>query len=619
MASPVGNEHGGVSNAIATAANALKNKFSNIWPLLKSKLNELARSSSCIPPSWYTSKFIPTEVALCLLICSMFPENFRIPVEDLVMYGMGLELFEDMHDMIEARHRVHAVIKIFNDLKYPRKQIGDQIRIAHEEFRPHNDYVKVLAGAHDLANSVASSCPFLFHREIVTKKWPESNLTRYKDCFGLALVLKKINHLMYFKCPKLSFLQLQYGDDSQVIPADFFKGMENLRVLSLDIPSLPYSLDVLRNLRTLHVKLLEFKDMHWIGGLKNLEFLSISTISLTNIPREMGHLEKLRVLNLRKVSLAYIPPGVLSRMLKLEELYLPLSFIRWACRAEEHKEYDEWNSAEEDNFDDGEIINASLSEIVFLPLNALQVTVSNASVLPRKSPIFKNIQLFKILEPNSIKHQHFSENSMNELQLTGDAHDVKESGICDLMCITEKLILTRVTNLKNVIYQLEDCDLPLLKKLLISECDELEYVIDTTPKPILPKYYSFCKLTKDLHLSMLPNLKGIWCGNWTNFRCFENLSHISIRFCHKLKYGFPLSIVRGWTLLKSVEVLDCNEMVAIFYEDEEDGIPLMLGSIEKLDLHSLPNLIGILINKDNTITVHDATNQSLTTNKVKKQ
>ncbi|XP_065856118.1 uncharacterized protein [Euphorbia lathyris] len=472
----------------------------------------------------------------------------------------------------------------------------------------------MLDGARDLAKSIPSRNRLVFHREVIIEKWPESNW--YKDCYGLSLVLKNVGeHPVNLECPKLTLLQLQYRDDSQGIPINFFEGMKELRVLSLDVPSLPQSLNVLRNLRTLRLKEPKFEDMSWIGGLINLEFLSIVVLSSTDIPWGMGQLENLRLLDLRKMNIAYIPAGVLSRLLKLEELYFPLSFRRWGCKPKKYDAYDEWESGEEDNSDDEERINASLTDIVSLSLNALQITVPKASNLPKKSQIFKNIQEFKILVPNNVKYQPFGQDSVNQLQLTGEACDVKESGICDLMSRTEDLSLTRVRNLKNVIDQLEDHDFLRLKKMIISECDELEYIADTTKKIILSEGdYLFRKL-ECLHLSRLPNLKEICHERWTTFRWLPNLSHISIRFCHKLKYVFPLSIVRG-SRMKRTEILDCNEMEGIFYEDEDD-IPLTKCSIEELDLHSLPRLISLLVHKDNTINgVHDDIKESSTMDKV---
>ncbi|XP_065856601.1 uncharacterized protein [Euphorbia lathyris] len=605
MARHITEELGGLP--ISIESNKIKIKI--IWQQLNSKLKKLRCSSNCIPRFWQrdlpTIKSVPTirtEVELCLLISGMFPEDFSIPIEDLVLYGMGLELFQDHDHDMGAIDRVHRLIKTINN---ERTHDISYLSLLKDEYG--NQYVKVLVGGRDLVKSIASRYQLVFDRGTLIEKWPESNV--YEYCYGLSLVLKKIGGSpVNLECPNLALLQLQYGEDSR-LPADFFEGMKELQVLCLNVPSLPQSLNELRNLNTLHLKVLKSKDLSVIGGLINLEFLSVSTLRLTDIPREMGQLGNLKLLDLRKMNLAYIPPGILSGMLKLKELYLPLSFRRWGCNATDvHDDYDEWESTEEDDYDDGERINANLSEISH-SLNALQISIPKASILPKRSPIFKNIQWFRILMPNNRKYQPFGKHLINELQFTGDACHIKESGICDLLSRTEELSLTMVRNLKNVMYQLEEYDFPLLKKMIISECDELEYVVDTTEKQILPEYYSFWRL-ESLHLSMLYNLKEIWHGRWITFRWFENLSQISIRFCHKLKYVFPQSIARGWILLKSIEILDCNEMEGVFYEDEENDIPYF---VEKLDLHSLPKLVGFLVHKENT---SDGFKQSLTINEV---
>ncbi|WCJ32818.1 Protein kinase superfamily protein [Euphorbia peplus] len=123
-----------VTEQIASAANELKDKLKIIWSRLKSKSNNLA---DCIPLHWYNSKFVPTEVGLCLLICSMFPDDHKIPIEELVIYGMGLELFEDVHDMFAARCRVRDIISLINDQTYPRA-IGGKTRLAIEKDGPHD-------------------------------------------------------------------------------------------------------------------------------------------------------------------------------------------------------------------------------------------------------------------------------------------------------------------------------------------------------------------------------------------------------------------------------------------------------------------------------------------------
>ncbi|XP_065856828.1 disease resistance protein RPS2-like isoform X2 [Euphorbia lathyris] len=556
--------------------------------------------SNCIP----RFRDEPFVAELCHLICVMFPRYCtNIAIDDLVIYGMGLKVFENVFDGIDdARYTFSDFIHIINGGGGGGDGDGD----GEED----DDYVKMNAIAHNRAKHIASKYVYAL-RGTIMENWP--NTKTYKYCRGLSLVLRRINkHPVKLKCPNLAMLQLQYGEDSQSLPIEFFEGVNKLRVLSLDVPLLPPGLNVLRNLQTLRLKLLKSEDISAIGYVISLKYLSISTVNLTDLPREMGQLSNLRFLDLRKMNIGYISIGVFSRMMKLEELYTPLSFTGWGRKA--NGQSNDTDIDDEEIIDvslreivdgDHEKINASLSEIVSPLLNTLQICVPEASMFPKGSPIFKNVRRFKILIPNTVKYQPFSQGSMNQLQLTGDAFDIKERGsICSLMSRSEYLSLTRMRNLKNVLYQLRVCDFPRLEKMIIVECDDLEYLVDMTEKPIA---YSLFWELRILHLSMLFNLKEIWHGR-TLYMWFENLRHINIRFCPKLKYVFPMSIASRLRKLQTIEILDCSEMEGIFMKELVDANTFGVYSFEQLHLHLLPKLDGLLVQHEDTI---DDTHQSL--------
>ncbi|KAF2304662.1 hypothetical protein GH714_037329 [Hevea brasiliensis] len=48
-------------------------------------------------------------------LCSLFPEDFNIPVEYLVRYGIGLNIFEDVARVEDARRSAHSIIKSLQD------------------------------------------------------------------------------------------------------------------------------------------------------------------------------------------------------------------------------------------------------------------------------------------------------------------------------------------------------------------------------------------------------------------------------------------------------------------------------------------------------------------------
>ncbi|XP_065855730.1 uncharacterized protein [Euphorbia lathyris] len=174
----------------------------------------------------------------------------------------------------------------------------------------------------------------------------------------------------------------------------------------------------------------------------------------------------------------------------------------------------------------------------------------------------------------------------------------------------EDLSLIKVRNLKNVMSQLEDYEFLQLKKMIITKCDELENLVVTTENWIPNNSFSELKY---LHLSMLSNLKEIWHGTRLSFGWFENLRQINIRFCQKLKYVFPLSIAKGLRQLKSIEILDCNEMEGVLYGNEERDSNLNEEAcfIEELHLYSLPKLVGFLVNKDLSMTNNEVVSTSI--------
>ncbi|KAF3438226.1 hypothetical protein FNV43_RR20987 [Rhamnella rubrinervis] len=107
---------------------------------------------------------------------------------------------------------------------------------------------------------------------------------------------------------------------------NFLRGMEKLQVLAfrkIDIQSLPSPLEVLQNMRTLHLENCVLKDISSIGALVKLEILSLFGSKIQELPREIGYLQHLKLLDITQCKqLGRIPPGVLSSLTRLEELYM---------------------------------------------------------------------------------------------------------------------------------------------------------------------------------------------------------------------------------------------------------------------------------------------------------
>ncbi|KAG8660989.1 hypothetical protein MANES_02G202959v8 [Manihot esculenta] len=549
------NECEGLPIAIVTLSKALKNKNKHIWNdvlrhLKNSKLEDISGMKTKVFSAIELSyNFLEDEEAKsCFLLCSLFPEDFNILVEDLLEFGMGLRLFKGVEYVHEGRDRIYKLIDMLK---------GSNLLLEGDD--KWNESVKMHDLVRDVAISLASTNKqwHTLQSQARINEWQYDD--RYKNCTAISLLCEDIKKLKdHLKCPNLELLQLWHDcqNDCQLqsLPINVLEGMKELKVLSIAsrIPSLPQSIDVLKNLQTLCLWNDWLNEMHTIGDLVKLEILEIRSYRLEELPAEIGNLKNLRLLNLRRVRiLRYIPPGVLLRLSKLEELYLPLRYMmKW-----------EWKEDEEKT-------NASLSELETHHITALHIAVVNAYISPKDS-VFRNLIRFHIFVGTS-KFHIVHKDSENVLHLKGDASDIKGSGICVLLREVEVLYLQEVKNLKKIVNEIEDNSFADLKR---DECVDALVRILESPKSPLP--------------------------------FLSNLRKIEIDGCDELKYFIPLSMARELRQLHSMIVSLCKKMEGIFYRnkvnDEIEGIfyrnkvndeiesPLTI-----LCLDDLPNFIGFI-------------------------
>ncbi|KAJ9145929.1 hypothetical protein P3X46_028256 [Hevea brasiliensis] len=437
-ATEIADECGGLPLAIVTIAKGLKKRPRNTWldtlqQLKNSNLKGVAQD--VFPRIELSYKLLEAEEAKsCFLLCSLFPEDFDILVEDLVRYGMGLRLFTNVDKVHHARTRVYNLIDELKESFLLLEGCG-------------HDYVKMHDIVRDVAISIASRDKqwHMLQSEAKMKDWREKE--GYKHCIAVSLLYEEISdQLNDLEYPKLELLQIGNDRWSPGLSNIVCEGMKELKVLALfcRVPSLSQSLDVLRNLRTLRLVVFKKYWVRAIGALVKLEILEIHGECL-RLPEEIGLLKNLRLLDLRgAVRLKCIPSGVLLELSKLEELYLPSYFGEW------------------EPVEDGKKNNASLSELDTHHVTALEISVPKASILPEVS-VFRNLERFKICVgcTNEIVADR---NYAKVLQLRDDASDIKETGMKVLMGKAEVLNLIEVTNLKEVIST--------------DECVEQGYLVD---------------------------------------------------------------------------------------------------------------------------------------------
>ncbi|XP_028105729.1 disease resistance protein RPS2-like [Camellia sinensis] len=181
-----------------------------------------------------------------ILLLFNYREDFDIPIEDLVRYGIGLESFEDIATVGEARQKVHDFV---DDLK------KCYLLMDSEE----EEYVKMHNVIRDVAISIASGeeHSFMVRYDKALEDWPQHRLKNY---VVISLKLNGMHGLLgNLEFRKLQLLKLDCNADLdngmeevqvQETPDCFYQGMKELRVLALSnlYGSLLTSLRCLTNL-----------------------------------------------------------------------------------------------------------------------------------------------------------------------------------------------------------------------------------------------------------------------------------------------------------------------------------------------------------------------------------
>ncbi|XP_021716646.1 probable disease resistance protein At4g27220 [Chenopodium quinoa] len=318
------NRCGGLPLAIVALADVLKNEESlEAWKHFASDLekpmsNSLAKSRG-VHRQAYT--ILETSYKLMedekkkrfFLLACLFPFGARIPIEDMMRYGIGLELLENVDNLIEAMEQANRWVE---ELKSSSLLLEDE------------DYKQIHVKIHDV---VRASTIFLAEQGgdmIMVEGFPRwMSLKSCSKYYAISLMSgsnhSRLNKLNYDKL-RILILDHTRGEFEDT----FFQGMKYLMVLVLRgmklKPKLPSSmLNLKSSLTTLIMENCELGDITGIGELTNLVVLSLRRSFIVEISEAIGNLCNLRFLDLTECSIERngIAANVLSKLSLLEGLY----------------------------------------------------------------------------------------------------------------------------------------------------------------------------------------------------------------------------------------------------------------------------------------------------------
>ncbi|KAJ4721769.1 Disease resistance protein [Melia azedarach] len=568
VATEVANKCARLPIVIVTIARALANKPLFVW---KDVLQQMAKSSSENVQAIHASielsyKYLESEVLKKTILLIRYANLTSI--DELLMYGMGMGLFDGINKMEGRRVRVQTLVQQLKDscLLLDSNTTG-------EDFSMH-DIVR------DVVILIASRDRHVFTNELSHElEWPDENTLKAFP----SIVLKDIftNELPHvLECQQLKFLSISLGYSDLIIHDEFFRRVTELKVLvlaNIDSWSLPSSLCSLTNLRALGLHNCRLKNIAIVGDLKKLEILSLKNSMIPQLPVEVCQLTQLKSLDIRSYfCLADIPANVISSLYHLEELYM--GDFKWKK---------EGLNKNRENF--------SLHELEHLPnLTSLEIEIEHANALP-KDLFFKKLERYKIAigsswDWDSDKDWNWDFTSPEsyrkfKLKLLDTNICLKEGHIMQLKGI-EDLYLVGLQDMKNVLYGLDKDGFPQLKYLRIRDNANLLYIVDSMEYGTANVF----PILESLLIRNLVNLEKICRSKHTIESSFSQLRKIKVESCDKLKNIFSFSIVRRLQLLQSIDVIDCMEMEIIFAiekENESDSNSEVIANIELSQLRSL--------------------------------
>ncbi|XVF30748.1 hypothetical protein REPUB_Repub16aG0085200 [Reevesia pubescens] len=550
----------GLPIAIVTVARALRNKSPFQWrDALQQLRTPSTRNFTGIPAPIYSAIELSynhlegEELKSTFLLCSLLCAD--TPIRDLVKYGMGLGLFQGINTIEEARDRAYSLVHQLKSSCLLIDSFFEGVFSVHDVVR-------------DVALSIASreQRGFSLRNELGTKEWPPIDVL--KNCISISL---SHNHFVQLpeelECPQLQFFYICNVFPALKIQDNFFAGMRKLKVLDLTglcFSLLPSSVSLLANLQTLCLDRSIFENIAIVRELKTIEILSLRECDMEELPREIGQLSRLRLLDLaHNPRLKLIPPEILSNLSGLEELCLERSFAEWEVEG-----------------------NASLTELKHLSrLTSLDVHIPNVHIMPTRL-FSEKLKRYKIFIGDVWKwSSYYSEKeSSRTLKLKLNSSIQLDEGIKALLKKTEDLYLDEVKDIKNVLYELDAEGFPQLKYLHVQNSLTIKHIINSVE--FVP-----CKsfpVLETLSLQFLSNLEKI-CHGEIVAESFRRLKIIKVSSCDRLNNLFTLSTARKLFQLQEIEVTNCENITEIIAEEREEIIEEneAMNGIEFCQLRSL--------------------------------
>ncbi|KAK4275509.1 hypothetical protein QN277_018580 [Acacia crassicarpa] len=544
----------GLPIAVVTMGSALSGKGivdwkSALWRLQHSlplDIDESLKSPfACLELSY---EYLSNLAKKLFLLCSMFPEDHEIHMEDLIRFAKGnLESEEIAYTMENARNEILVSIN----------RLLDSCLLMHTDKKAH---VKM----HDLVRDVAlwitkkQHEAILVDRQVVSRMLDENETLKETKAISLWNLEKKFMLSNQWHCPTLEILLLHSTDGF----IEDLGGIESLKVLALVTFSfkweyyfgeqiqwsMPQSIvSSLMNLHTLCFRGILFGNISFLCHLKRLEILDLRGSKFDELPGGIVDMKKLKLLDVFKCEIEKSPLEVIQKCEELEELYIwdRVSGITKDFFLSRLKRYVIYDSTF------GSTIHAPFIEyyddcievLRALCIQGLEVSTLNSSM--------KDL----ILRANCLwlHNCRWDHNNINS--------EIKHLGVSN--CPNKRFI---VDNLGTNFPQTGQVFSHLMTLKLV-EMDSLEQLFqDSSIRCSLP-------MLQELSISCCPNLTTILTH--ATVTSIPELRKLGIYSCENVKWLFSYCLASHCPSLVELRIWNCLELESLIGEEEALGDRLL--------------------------------------------
>ncbi|OMO52543.1 Disease resistance protein [Corchorus capsularis] len=540
----------------------------------------------------------------CFLLCSFYPEDHSIPIEELVRHAWSLELFKGKKSIQEARDAIYTVM---DDLKACSLLLDDG-----------KTHVKMHDMVRDVALWIASQKEnhFVIKSELRAREWPMDE--NFEHCTAISFLdcnIKVIPEgLEYSELGLLSFTDGVLDEEKTIMfSGSSFQGMKSLKALNMMLRRIPPKvIGRLSRLEELYLRWCWFKFDEWlVEGSTNAQVRNASLFELNELPCLTTLV--LNVVDSERIPKDFVFPELQNYSIGIggdaDEDYPSRRYLKISKIATLHAFKNLLEVV--DVLELFSIVNYQ-SLVDVRNYQHVPVTFSNLSVLkingmncfkglcngPPPDGFLKKLETLKIwgcdslknLFPASVPDGFLKKLETLDIFKCGSLKTLFPASVTKNFVQLKSVKITACNMLEHIFEEMEGANeyqvLPKLETLEIDECGSLRTLF---PGSVTKKFVQL-KSVKIAACNMLEHIFEEMEG--ANDQVLSKLETLEIMACGSLKTLFPASVTKKIVQLKSVQIFDCNMLEHIFkgMEGADDEVRQKLESLKIIRCSSLKYL-----------------------------